>query len=181
MNRAALVHYYHLVPEGAWIAAAAILIVLVVFLLLRGLGESAPTSVAAEGPRCQELILTAADFERFQLLAQALNHIWRTEDVESLSQIATDEMAARLADRRRAASAAPTPSNWMVHELQVLKSDTLHAWREDSGDVAQVNLRLSTLESSGEETPRRFVSREVWSFVRPRGGAWLISGVRPVE
>ena len=70
---------------------------------------------------------------------------------------------------------------WTVHELQIQRSELIDAWQEGALDHAQMNLRLSTLESAPDEIPRRFVSREIWTFERPLGGNWRIAGVRPVE
>ena len=177
-----LVNLLVTIPPGAWIIAGAVVVALVAFaygvLRKREPADEQTSSVFGQRGR-QELPLSPTDFETFQGLVEDLNAIWRAQDINALSQVASADMATRLSARLQ--SQLAQDKGWTVHELQVLRSELVDAWREGSLDHAQMNLRLSTLESAPEETPRRFVSREIWSFERTQGGNWLIAGVCPVE
>jgi len=176
-----LIEWFSRVPPWGLVVAGAVVLAFIAYLFRpRGDREQKRRSSSVFGERSrQELTLETADFEVFQGLVEDLNAIWHAHDIGALSQVASTDMAARLTARLQAQLAHD--KGWTVHELQVLRSDLVEAWHEGALDHAQMNLRLSTLESSPEETPRRFVSREIWTFERPRGGNWRIAGVRPVE
>lgn len=171
------------VPPWALVIAGAVILALLAYLFRARIDrekKSAARSSSVFGERSrQELTLEATDFEVFQGLVEDLNAIWHAHDIDALAQVASADMAARLTARLQAQLAHD--KGWAVHELQVLRSDLVDAWHEGALDHAQMNLRLSTLESAPDEIPRRFVSREIWTFERPLGGNWRIAGVRPVE
>ena len=178
-----LVDWIAQIPPWVLVIAGAIVLATIAYLLRPRDRREAnsferASSVFGSGVR-QEITLSPADLEIFQGLVEDLNAIWHARDLEALNQVASADMAARLTARLQAQLAHD--KGWMVHELQVLRSELVEAWYEGGLDHALLNLRLSTLESAPEETPRRFVSREIWSFERPRDGNWRITGVRPVE
>lgn len=198
--QARLQSYWAQVPHGPALIAGAIVLALVIVLIKTLLtrrpvppanppsayshtdyvdpsGQRTPPAAAVRGR--QQLNLTQADLDSFTALALELNEIWRAQDTAGLSRVATPEMAGKLAQRLQ--TQIEQNKGWTVHELQVIRSDLTEAWREGTLDHAQVNMRLSTLESAASETPRRFVSRELWSFERPRGEPWRIAGVHSVE
>jgi len=177
-----LIDWLSRIPPWALVVAGAVALALLAYLfgLLRGRHTKATPASSVFGERSrQELTLEAGDFDVFQGLVEDLNAIWRAHDIEAISQVASTDMAARLTARLQAQ--LTHDKGWAVHELQVLRSELVDAWHEGALDHAQMNLRLSTLESAPDEIPRRFVSREIWTFERPRGGNWRIAGVRPVE
>ncbi len=172
-------------PGTAWIVAAVAILLVALYVyfrprLFRRPGDDEQDNSVFAGRTRQALQITGADAAAFEALIQNLNDCWRANDIDALSLLATPSMATRLAARLQ--TQLSHDKNWYVHELQLLRSDLIAAWREDDIEHAQMNLRLSTLESNGSgETPRRYVSREIWNFERAGGQHWRIAGVRSVD
>ena len=173
------------IPDSAWIVVAGAILLVALVLFWRHRHNRAALAAPLATPEPPPVEISASDFNDFEALIQELNDCWRSRDAQILSRIATPRMATRLNSQLQALLAQDPPSAdgaWQVHELSLLRGDLIAAWHKDGVEHAQMNLRLSTLESSGHgETPRRYVSREIWNFERTHGQHWRIAGVRSVD
>ena len=101
-----------------------------------------------------------------------------------LSRLATPEMVAFF-ERDMADNRARNQIN-KVSGTKLLQGDLSEAWREGDTDYASVAMRFSMVDRmldrssgrmvGGSEQPQEAV--EVWTFVRPRGGSWMLSAIQ---
>jgi predicted lipid-binding transport protein (Tim44 family) len=72
-----------------------------------------------------------------------------------------------------------------VTDVKRLQGDLAEAWREDDTDYATVALKFALKDSMVERTRGRTVEggersevTELWTFMRARGGNWLLSAIQ---
>jgi predicted lipid-binding transport protein (Tim44 family) len=72
-----------------------------------------------------------------------------------------------------------------VTDVKLLQGDLAEAWREGHNDYATVAMRFALRDSLVERASGRIVEggdrsdvAELWSFVRARGGNWLLSAIQ---
>jgi predicted lipid-binding transport protein (Tim44 family) len=136
-------------------------------------------------PAEQPVQLTEADFQGFERCLQGINAAWSRQDINALRQLATPEMVQYYAD-----DMAQLASRGMRNETRDVKleqGDLAEAWAENGREYATVAMRYSLLDATfrnadnavvdGSVTQRTMVT-EVWTFVRARGGQWLLSAVQ---
>jgi predicted lipid-binding transport protein (Tim44 family) len=125
-----------------------------------------------------------ADYEAFERLLVDIQAAWSNEDVAKLHTLATPEMVsyfARDLETNRANNQVNKVSN-----TKLLQGDLAEAWREGDNDYASVAMRFSMVDRTLDRTTGRLVAgseqpteaTEVWTFVRPRGGNWELSGIQ---
>jgi predicted lipid-binding transport protein (Tim44 family) len=72
-----------------------------------------------------------------------------------------------------------------VTDVKLLRGDLAEAWREGSTDYATVAMNFALNDSmveraSGQtvEGDERSEATELWTFMRARGGNWLLSAIQ---
>jgi predicted lipid-binding transport protein (Tim44 family) len=71
-----------------------------------------------------------------------------------------------------------------ISDVKLLQGDLAEAWREGNTDYATVALRYSLNDQTVERDTGRVVkggpdeANEVWTFMRARGGHWLLSAIQ---
>jgi predicted lipid-binding transport protein (Tim44 family) len=73
-----------------------------------------------------------------------------------------------------------------IADVKLLQGDLAEAWREGNIDYASVAMRYSLVDKTMDRTTGRMVEgsdqpmevTEVWTFMRPRGGSWELSGIQ---
>ena len=73
-----------------------------------------------------------------------------------------------------------------VSGTRLLQGDLAEAWREGDSDYATVAMRFSIVDRTVDRASGRLVEgseqpvevTEVWTFVRPRGGDWVLSAIQ---
>lgn len=136
-------------------------------------------------PPTQPVQATEADFATFERTLQAVNAAWSRQDLNALRGLATPEIVQYYAD-----DLAQLASRGLRNETRDLKleqGDLSEAWSEQGRDYATVAMRYSLLDATFRtsdnavvegSTSQRAMVTEVWTFVRARGGQWLISAVQ---
>ena len=69
---------------------------------------------------------------------------------------------------------------------KLLQGDLAEAWREGDVDYASVAMRFSMIDRMLDRATSRLVggseapteATEVWTFMRPRGGNWVLSAIQ---
>jgi predicted lipid-binding transport protein (Tim44 family) len=130
------------------------------------------------------LQIEPADYEAFERLLGDIQAAWSDEDVGRLSRLATPEMVAFF-ERDLQENRARNQIN-KISATRLLQGDLAEAWREGDTDYASVAMRFSIIDRTldrasgrlveGSEQPQEVV--EVWTFVRPRGGNWMLSAIQ---
>jgi predicted lipid-binding transport protein (Tim44 family) len=136
------------------------------------------------GSSSAPLQIQPADYEAFERLLVETQAAWSDEDMARLSRLATPEMVAFF-ERDMADNRGRNQIN-KVSGTKLLQGDLSEAWREGDTDYASVAMRFTMVDRTldratgrlvgGSEQPQEAV--EVWTFVRPRGGNWMLSAIQ---
>ena len=130
------------------------------------------------------LEILPADYEAFERLLTEIQAAWSNEDTAQLHKLATPEMVAYFA-RDLETNRAQNQIN-KVSGTQLLQGDLAEAWREGDTDYASVAMRFSMVDRMLDRASSRLVggsetrteATEVWTFMRPRGGNWVLSAIQ---
>jgi predicted lipid-binding transport protein (Tim44 family) len=146
-----------------------------------GGGSGAPASTArASGT--DEVGLTPDDFNAFEKILGEVQTAYGAEDLGRLRRAATPEVVSYFAEDL-AANASTGVVN-KISDVKLLQGDLAEAWREGDTDYATVAMRYSLVDQMVERDSGRVVqggpdeATEVWTFMRVRGGHWLVSAIQ---
>ena len=145
-----------------------------------GLGGAAATAPRASG--ADEVGLTPEDFNAFEQLLGEVQTAYGAEDLGRLRARLTPEMLSYFAEEL-AASASKGVVN-RISDVKLLQGDLAEAWREGDTEYATVAMRYSLNDQMVERDSGRVVqggpdeATEVWTFMRARGGHWLLSAIQ---
>jgi predicted lipid-binding transport protein (Tim44 family) len=153
-----------------------------------GIGPGAPTGLGSGMGfgfgSSAPLEILPADYEVFERLLTEIQAAWSNEDTAQLHKLATPEMVAYFT-RDLETNRAQNRIN-KVSGTQLLQGDLAEAWREGDADYASVAMRFSMIDRMLDRTTSRLVdgseqrteATEVWTFMRPRGGDWVLSAIQ---
>ncbi len=73
-----------------------------------------------------------------------------------------------------------------VSDTRLLQGDLAESWGDGDSDYASVAMRFSMIDKYVDINSGRLISggeqpveaTEVWTFVRPRGGNWMLSAIQ---
>jgi len=176
-----------------------------VFRLLSGRGFSAagggggmPRSVgAAAAPRVQQYrghdtTVGDTDLTAFQSIHDAVQGAWGRSDLGRMRQLMTPEMLSYFSEELTRNTSQGVQN--ILSDVRLLKGEVSESWEEGDLQYATAYLRWSAVDyvarldrSPGQ--PDYLVSgdpkvpieaEEVWTFVRRRGGNWLLSAIQQV-
>jgi predicted lipid-binding transport protein (Tim44 family) len=133
-----------------------------------------------------------ADLSAFQQIHGAVQEAWSRADLGALRQVMTPEMLGYFSEELTR-SASQGVQN-IVSDVRLLKGDISESWEEGDLQYATAFMRWSALDyvarlGAAPGTPGYVVSgdparptesEEAWTFVRRRGGNWLLSAVQQV-
>jgi predicted lipid-binding transport protein (Tim44 family) len=151
-------------------------------------------AAASPAPRYRGVDTTVndSDLNAFQSIHAAVQEAWSKSDLGRLRQVMTPEMLGYFSEEL-SRNASQGVQN-VVSNVELLKGDISESWDEGDLQYATAFMRWSAVDyvarlgtqpgapdhvASGD--PRRPVeSEEVWTFVRRRGGNWLLSAIQQV-
>lgn len=127
------------------------------------------------------------DYVAFEQLLQGIQAAWSAQDTRSLANLATPEMAGYFAEQL-ADQASRGVVNSVTH-VKLDQGDLSEAWNEGARDYATVAMKFSALDVTRDRTGRvvegdlalRTMTTELWTFVRARGGRWILSAIQQVR
>jgi predicted lipid-binding transport protein (Tim44 family) len=128
--------------------------------------------------------LTQADFDAFEQRLKDVQSAYSAEDLGRLRGLATPEMVSYFAE-----DLAENASRGVVNQVSDVKleqGDLSESWREGDVEYASVAMRFSLVDRTVERASGRLVdgsttpqeATEVWTFMRRRGGQWLVSAIQ---
>lgn len=130
-----------------------------------------------------EIGLTADDFDAFEQLLAEVQAAFTREDYAKLRELCTPEIVSYLSEEL--SQNAINGQRNDVTDVKLLQGDLSEAWREEGKEYATVAMRFESVDVmrerttgdivEGEATPTE--TTEVWTFVRPTGGAWQLSAI----
>ena len=134
-------------------------------------------------PTGEHLAIDKSDYDAFERLLGDIQADYSTEDLSALRGKVTPEMLSYFSEQL-AGNASRGLIN-RVTDVKLLRGDLAEAWREGSTDYATVAMNFALNDSmveraSGQtvEGDERSEATELWTFMRARGGNWLLSAIQ---
>jgi predicted lipid-binding transport protein (Tim44 family) len=182
-----------------------LIIGLLVFFVLRLLGGgllaaagAMPRSLgAAAAPppqafRGRDIYIGDADLNAFQSLHAAIQEAWGRADLAQLRQYLTPEMLSYFSEELTKNSSQGVQN--LVANVNLIKAELSESWEEGDMQYATAYMRWTALDytvriGAAPSSPGALVAgdprvpteaEEVWTFVRRRGGHWLLSAIQQV-
>lgn len=124
------------------------------------------------------------DYRAFEQSLHAVQDAWSRSDVGTLGQLATPEMVSYFAEQLSDYASRGTRNT--VSDVQLLSGDLAQAWSEQGRDYASVAMRFSMLDVTRDANGRvvdgspteHVTPTELWTFMRARGGGWILSAIQ---
>jgi predicted lipid-binding transport protein (Tim44 family) len=159
------------------------------FSMPRSAGAAA---APARRDRGRDINLSDADLGSFQAIHAAVQEAWSAGDLGHLRRLMTPEMLSYFSEEltRNASQGVQN----IISDVRLVKGELTESWEEGDLQYATPFLRWRALDynirlgrSLGDPdyivsgNPRMPVeAEEVWTFVRRRGGQWLLSAIQQV-
>jgi predicted lipid-binding transport protein (Tim44 family) len=144
------------------------------------LGGAAPGGGAAAS---EPITIGKSDYDAFERLLGEIQAAYSAEDLNALRAHVTPEMLSYFSEQL-----SQNASRGLVNKVtavQLRQGDLAESWREGDSEYATVAMRFGLTDSMVERASGRVVDggtaeevTEVWTFVRARGGAWILSAIQ---
>lgn len=128
--------------------------------------------------------LTGDDFDAFEKRLTDVHAAYTAEDIARLRALATPEVVSYFAEELNENASRGYVNT--VSDVKLLQGDLAEAWSEGDKDYATVAMRYESVDFmtqratgqvvDGDKQP--FERTELWTFMRSRGGDWLLSAVQ---
>src|SRR5256886_2241285 len=118
-------------------------------------------------------------------LEPALGHVrpaYGREDLGALRRSMTPEMLPEAAEELTRNASRGVVNR--VSDVKLLQGDLAEAWREGDSDYATVAMRYALNDETLDRDSGRVLqggpdeATEIWTFMRVRGGHWLVSAIQ---
>jgi predicted lipid-binding transport protein (Tim44 family) len=159
------------------------------FAMPRSAGAAA---AAARSDRGRDTNLSDSDLAAFQALHAAVQEAWSAGDLGRLRRLMTPEMLSYFSEEltRNASQGGQN----IVSDVQLVKGQLTESWEERDLQYATAFMRWRALDYmirlgrspgdpdyiAGGNPGVPTEAEEVWTFVRRRGGDWLLSAIQQV-
>jgi predicted lipid-binding transport protein (Tim44 family) len=146
-----------------------------------GGGSGTPAS-SARASGTDEVGLTPDDFNAFEKTLGEVQSAYSAEDLARLRRHVTPEMLSYFSEDLSANASKDVVNR--ISDVKLLQGDLAEAWREGDTDYATVAMRFSLNDETIERDSGRVLqggpdeAAEVWTFMRMRGGHWLVSAIQ---
>jgi predicted lipid-binding transport protein (Tim44 family) len=131
----------------------------------------------------EPLTIAKSDYDAFERSLGEVQAAYSTEDLSALRTKVTPEMLSYFSEQL-AGNASRGLVN-RVTDVKLLQGDLAEAWREGGADYASVAMKFALKDSMIERASGRIVEgggpsevTELWTFMRARGGNWLLSAIQ---
>jgi predicted lipid-binding transport protein (Tim44 family) len=134
-------------------------------------------------PAGGDLAIAKSDYDAFERSLGDIQAGYSTEDLSTLRAKVTPEMLSYFSEQL-ATNASRGLIN-RVTDVKLLRGDLAEAWREGNTDYATVAMNFALKDSMVERASGQTVEggepsevTELWTFMRARGGNWLLSAIQ---
>ncbi len=149
-----------------------------------GGGAPQPSAPSAGG---DEIGIQPADFDAFERLLGEVQGAYGRGDLSALRARVTPEMLSYYSEALSADVSRGMEAK--IDGVKLLQGDLAEAWREGEMEYATVAMRYELIDKLVDRATGRVVeggdepqeATEIWTFVRARGGNWLLSAIQQVE
>lgn len=124
------------------------------------------------------------DYQQFEQLLQGIQAAWSAHDLNALQAMATPEMISYF--NEQLSDQASRGVRNVVSDVRLLSGDLAQAWAEGNREYATVAMRFSMLDVTRDGAGRvvdgspteHVTATELWTFLRSRGGHWVLSAIQ---
>lgn len=152
-----------------------------------GMGAAAGSAMGvgprgAVQPNIGKVDVGPGDFQSFEIALNDVQAAYGREDVPALRNLATPEMAGYFTEELRANEARGVVNR--ISNVKLLQGDLSEAWSEGRMEYATVAMRYAITDVTVDRRTNRTVETgepealELWTFVRERGGRWILSAIQ---
>jgi hypothetical protein len=143
-------------------------------------GSAAPAPSGGPPP----ITVAPNDFQEFEQLLKATQAAWSARDLNALRGMATPEMVSYFAEQLADHTSRGVTNT--VTDVRLESGDLSQAWAEGDREYATVAMRFSMVDVTKDGMGRivdgspteRVLATELWTFVRARGGHWILSAIQ---
>ncbi len=152
--------------------------------MLGGLGGGFGFGGGSATPANEPLQIAREDFDTFERLLGEVQTAYGREDLAALRSRLTPEMLSYYAEELSENASRGVVNQ--ISDVKLLQGDLSEAWREGDKEYATVAMRYSLVDryvdratgrtADGGDAPQE--ATELWTFMRTRGGSWLLSAIQ---
>ena len=137
------------------------------------------------GGAAAQLAITTEDYTAFESLLSEVQAAYSKGDLATLRGIATPEMLGYFSEQLSGNASRGVENK--VEAVKLEQGDLAEAWSEAGLDYATVAMRFSMIDVTRNIADGRIVegsdrerteATEVWTFLRSRGGKWILSAIQ---
>ena len=142
--------------------------------------------------RGRDIYVSDADLNAFQSLHAAIQEAWGRADLAQMRQLMTPEMLGYFSQELTRNSSQGVQNH--VSNVTLVKAELTESWEEADLEYATAYMRWTALDytvriGAPPSSPGALVagdpripteSEEVWTFIRRKGGQWLLSAIQQV-
>lgn len=148
-------------------------------------GAGAGAGAASASSATQQLEIVAADYDAFEALLVNVQAAYSAGDLAKLRSLVTPEMLGYFTQELSANASRGVENK--IESVKLEQGDLSEAWSEASVDYATVAMRFSMIDVMRNLSDGRIVegndqvrseATEVWTFLRGRGGNWILSAIQ---
>ena len=131
----------------------------------------------------QPVTIGPSDYDAFERLLGETQAAFSAEDLSALRAHVTPEMLSYFSEELSENASRGLINR--VSDVRLLQGDLSESWREGNAEYATVAMRFALTDSMIERASGRVVEggspsevTELWTFMRVRGGDWLLSAIQ---
>jgi predicted lipid-binding transport protein (Tim44 family) len=137
------------------------------------------------GGASAQLAITTEDYTAFESLLSEIQTAYGSGDLTRLRGLATPEMLGYFSEQLSGNASRGLQNK--VEAVKLEQGDLSEAWSEAGLDYATVAMRFSMIDVTRKiadgsivegSDRKRTEAREVWTFLRSRGGKWILSAIQ---
>jgi predicted lipid-binding transport protein (Tim44 family) len=134
-------------------------------------------------PAGQPLTIVKEDYDAFERLLEDVQAAYSAEDLNALRREVTPEMLSYFSEEL--ADHASRGVINRVTDVKLLQGDLSEAWSEGNAEYATVAMHFGLIDTLVDRASGKTVEggspsevTELWTFMRARGGNWLLSAIQ---
>jgi len=137
------------------------------------------------GAASSPIAITKEDYDAFESLLSQTQSAYSAGDLSKMRALATPEMLGYFSEQMSANASSGLENK--VEAVKLEQGDLSEAWSEAGIDYATVAMRFSLVDytrrlSDGAvvegNAQARSEATEIWTFLRSRGGQWIVSAIQ---
>ena len=145
-------------------------------------GAGAPLLAGGSSP---QLAIGADDYTAFETLLSDVQSAYSQGDLAKLRGLATPEMLGYFSEELSGNASRGVENK--IEAVKLEQGDLSEAWSEAGLDYATVAMRFSMIDTTrtiadgkivGGSDQVRTEATEIWTFLRSRGGDWILSAIQ---